>query len=131
MMKLMEDRKYAQSHEWARKEGDEIVVGISDHAQHEISDIVHLELPAVGQKVEAGKPCAVVESVKAAFDIYAPVTGTITRINKELENAPEIPNQDPYGKGWFFAIKTDTIHEYDRMMDSAGYEKFIDEEKQK
>lgn len=128
-MKLLENVKYAKTHEWSRKDGDEITVGISDHAQHEISDIVHIELPAEGQKVEAGKPCAVVESVKAAFDIYAPVSGVISKINKEIENTPELPNQDPYEKGWFFSIKVDTISEYENLMDVAAYEEFIHEGK--
>ena len=129
IMKLLENVKYAETHEWARNDDDEITVGISDHAQHEISDIVHVELPAEGQRVEAGKPCAVVESVKAAFDIYAPVSGVVTKINNELDTTPELPNQDPYGKGWFFSIKVDTINEYEKLMDASTYENFVTEKK--
>lgn len=126
-MNVLDSLKYAKTHEWARKDGDEVTVGISDHAQHEISDIVHIELPRPGQRVEAGKPCAVVESVKAAFDIYAPVTGTVLKVNVELENIPETPNHDPYEKGWFFAIKMDRAEEYDTLMDSTSYEKMVTE----
>lgn len=124
-MKLMENLRYAKTHEWARKDADEITVGISDYAQNEISDIVHVELPQEGKRIEAGKPCAVVESVKAAFDIYAPVTGVVVKVNKELESTPELPNQDPYEKGWFFSIKVDTINEYENLMNSSAYEKFL------
>lgn len=124
-MKLMENLRYAKTHEWARKDADEITVGISDYAQHEISDIVHVELPQEGKRIEAGKPCAVVESVKAAFDIYAPVTGVVVKVNKELESTPELPNQDPYEKGWFFSIKVDTINEYENLMDASAYEEFL------
>lgn len=129
-MNVLENVKYAKTHEWSRKEGDEVLVGISDYAQHEISDIVHVELPAVGRHVEAGKPCAVIESVKAAFDIYAPITGTVTKINQELETTPELANQDPYGKGWFFSIKVDNINDYNNLMDSSAYEQFAKERKQ-
>lgn len=121
----MENLRYAKTHEWARKDADEITVGISDYAQNEISDIVHVELPQEGKRIEAGKPCAVVESVKAAFDIYAPVTGVVVKVNKELESTPELPNQDPYEKGWFFSIKVDTINEYENLMNSSAYEKFL------
>ncbi|MFH1380087.1 MAG: glycine cleavage system protein GcvH [bacterium] len=128
-MKLLENVKYAKTHEWSRRDGYEITVGLSDFAQHEISDIVHIELPAAGQRVEAGKPCAVVESVKAAFDIYAPLSGSIVKINQDLETTPELPNQDPYGKGWFFTIKPDNIEEHESLMDAAVYEKFAAEGK--
>ena len=103
-MNLPSDLRYTKTHEWVRKSGDKWVVGISDYAQHEISDVVFVELPHLGQKVEQGKAVSVVESVKAAFDIYAPVSGTIKAINTSLESDPGIVNQDPYGKGWFFEI---------------------------
>ncbi|MBD3271507.1 MAG: glycine cleavage system protein GcvH [Elusimicrobia bacterium] len=122
-MKLLDNLRYTKTHEWARKENDEVVVGITDHAQHEISDIVHIELPALGKKVEAGKPVAVVESVKAAFDINAPVTGVVSKINTELETTPELPNKDPYGSGWLFVIQPDLAHEYDALMNASQYEK--------
>jgi glycine cleavage system H protein len=127
-MKLPEDLRYAKTHEWAKKEGTEVMVGISDFAQHEISDIVHIELPRVGQQCEAGKTCAVVESVKAAFDIYAPVSGLVTKVNAELENAPELPNQDPYAKGWFFSIKVSTIDEYEKLLTAEQYEQLLTQE---
>ena len=98
------DLRYTKTHEWIRRSGDQTVVGITDYAQHEISDVVFVELPHVGQKVEQGKGISVVESVKAAFDIYAPVSGTVKAINTTLESDPAIVNQDQYGKGWFFEL---------------------------
>src|SRR5271169_1555131 len=103
-MNVPKNLKYAKTHEWVRVEGDIAVVGITDHAQHELTDVVYVEVPAVGARVEAGKQCAVVESVKAASDIYAPVSGDVAAVNEELANAPELLNQDPYGKGWMFTI---------------------------
>src|SRR5580698_8139209 len=99
------DLKYAKSHEWIRVSGDTVAVGISDHAQHELTDVVFVELPAIGRKVKAGESCAVVESVKTASDIYAPVSGEITAGNADLAKNPELINNDPYGKGWIFEIK--------------------------
>lgn len=110
-MKVPKDLKYAKSHEWVRVEGDTAVVGITDHAQHELTDIVYVELPEVGARIEAGKECAVVESVKAASDIYAPVAGDVVAINEELSSAPELLNDDPYGKGWMFKVKVSEMGE--------------------
>src|SRR5512144_640518 len=101
-MNIPTNLRYAKTHEWVRVEGPVAVVGITDHAQHELTDVVYVELPAVGRDLEAGKECAVVESVKAASDIYAPVSGEIVAVNEELSHAPELINQDPYGKGWLF-----------------------------
>ena len=104
-MNIPKNLKYAKTHEWVRVEGDIAVVGITDHAQHELTDVVYVETPAVDSRVEAGKECAVVESVKAASDIYAPVSGDVVAVNEDLSSAPDLLNQDPYDKGWMFKIK--------------------------
>src|SRR5271169_3390618 len=98
-MNIPKNLKYAKTHEWVRVEGDIAIVGITDHAQHELTDVVYVETPAVGAHMEAGKQCAVVESVKAASDIYAPVSGDVVAVNEELSSTPELLNQDPYDKG--------------------------------
>ena len=120
-MSVPNNLKYAKSHEWVRVEGDTAVVGISDHAQHELTDIVYVELPPVGDRVEAGKECAVVESVKAASDIYAPVTGDIVAVNEELTRTPELVNQDPYGKGWMFKVKLSDLPEIGELLSPSDY----------
>jgi glycine cleavage system H protein len=120
-MNIPQHLYYAKTHEWVRAEGAVAVVGITDHAQQELTDIVYVELPAVGQRVEAGKPCAVVESVKAASDIYAPVSGDIVAINEELTHAPEWLNQDPYGKGWLFQIQMSDPPELGELMRPSDY----------
>ena len=117
-MNVPKDLKYAKSHEWVRVEGDTATVGISDHAQHELTDIVYVELPEVGARIEAGNECAVVESVKAASDIYAPVTGDVVAVNEELSSAPELLNDDPYGKGWMFKVK---VSELGELMSADDY----------
>ena len=120
-MSVPNNLKYAKSHEWVRVEGDTAVVGISDHAQHELTDIVYVELPLVGDRVEAGKECAVVESVKAASDIYAPVPGEIVAVNEELTRTPELVNQDPYGKGWMFKVKLSDLTEVGELLSPTDY----------
>ena len=120
-MSVPNNLKYAKSHEWVRVEGETAVVGISDHAQHELTDIVYVELPPVGDRVEAGKECAVVESVKAASDIYAPVTGDIVAVNEELTRTPELVNQDPYGKGWMFKVKLSDLPEIGELLSPTDY----------
>ena len=120
-MSVPNNLKYAKSHDWVRVEGETAVVGISDHAQHELTDIVYVELPPVGDRVEAGKECAVVESVKAASDIYAPVTGDIVAVNEELTRTPELVNQDPYGKGWMFKVKLSDLAELDDLLSPIDY----------
>ncbi|MEI6085067.1 MAG: glycine cleavage system protein GcvH [Verrucomicrobiota bacterium] len=120
-MSVPQNLRYAKSHEWVRVEGDTAVIGITDHAQHELTDIVYVELPAVGDSVEAGKECAVVESVKAASDIYAPVTGDIVAINEELTSAPELVNQDAFGKGWMFKIKLSDPAEVNELFSPSDY----------
>jgi glycine cleavage system H protein len=124
-MNLPSDLRYTKTHEWVRKTGDKLVIGISDYAQHEISDVVFVELPHVTQKVDQGKAVSVVESVKAAFDIYAPVSGTIKAINTTLESDPGIVNQDPYGKGWFFEMTPAQPSEWEALMTRDQYESLI------
>ena len=116
---------YAKTHEWAKKDGDKIIVGITDYAQHEITDIVHVELPEIGKKFTQAQACAVVESVKSAFDIYCPVSGTVVEINEELLSSPELINQDAYGKGFFFVIKPENEDELKNLMSAQDYEKTI------
>jgi glycine cleavage system H protein len=115
------DLKYAKSHEWVRVSGDVATVGITDHAQHELTDVVFVELPAVGRKVKAGEACAVVESVKTASDIYSPVSGEVTEINQTVVDQPGLVNTDPYGNGWFYKIKLSNSGETSGLMDPAAY----------
>jgi glycine cleavage system H protein len=116
------DLKYATSHEWARLDGDIITVGITDHAQEALGDLVFVELPEVGDTVNAGDEAGVVESVKAASDIYAPVSGEVVEINPALEDTPELINSDPYGEGWMYKIKVSEIAELDDMMSADEYD---------
>ncbi len=129
MSQTPENLKYAKTHEWARLEDDgTITVGISDHAQELLGDLVFMELPEAGTSVSAGKECAVVESVKAASDVYAPVSGEITETNAALADSPEIVNSDPYGEGWLFRIKPSDAGELDLMLDAKAYEQAAAEE---
>ena len=105
MSNVPADLKYAKSHEWVRASGDSAVVGITDHAQHELTDIVFVELPEVGRQIKAGEACAVVESVKTASDIYSPLSGEIVAVNPAVVDNPALVNSDPHGGGWFFKIK--------------------------
>lgn len=105
MSNVPADLKYAKSHEWARIQGDEATVGITDHAQHELTDVVFVELPAVGKQVKAGEACAVVESVKTASDIYSPLSGEITAVNQAVVDNPALVNSEAYSSGWFYKIK--------------------------
>jgi glycine cleavage system H protein len=129
MSDIPSDLKYASSHEWVRNEGDGVVtVGISEHAQGLLGDMVFVDLPDVGDEFAAGDDCAVAESVKAASDIYAPVAGEIVAVNEDLEDAPEQVNSDPYGDGWLFKIKMEDASELDDLLDAEGYAESIDEE---
>jgi len=121
MSNVPSDLKYAKSHEWVRLQGDAATVGISDHAQHELTDVVFVELPAVGRKVAAGEACAVVESVKTASDIYSPLTGEIIEANKAVVDNPALANTDPYGQGWFFKIKTSNAAEAGNLLSADSY----------
>ena len=120
-MNVPNNLKYAETHEWVRVEGNAAVVGLTDHAQHELTDIVYVEVPEIGGRVEAGQECAVVESVKAASDIYAPVSGDIVAVNEELSSAPELVNQDPFGKGWLFKIQMSDPGELGDLLNPGDY----------
>ena len=122
MSEFPTELRYAASHEWARLEEDgTVTVGISDHAQEALGDVVYVEHPEIGQQVSAQQEAGVVESVKAASDIYAPITGTIVAINEALEDAPELVNQDPYGDGWFFRIEPDDVSDLEELLDAEAY----------
>jgi len=125
MSNVPSDLKYAKSHEWVRLQGDTATIGISDHAQHELTDVVFVELPAVGRKVAAGEACAVVESVKTASDIYSPLTGEIVEANKAVVDNPALANTDPYGHGWFFKIKTSNAAEAGNLLSADSYKAHI------
>ena len=128
MSELPKELKYASSHEWARLESDgTIVVGITDHAQEALGDVVYVELPEVGSTIDAGAEVAVVESVKAASDIYAPVTGEVVEINPALEDEPETVNHSHYADGWFFRVKPAGLGELEDMLDADDYQNAIDE----
>lgn len=121
MSNIPADLRYAASHEWTRLEADgTVTVGISDHAQEALGDVVFVELPELGKALVAGQEAGVVESVKAASDIYAPVSGEVIAINEELADSPELVNSDPYG-AWFFKLKPANTAELDKLLDAAGY----------
>jgi glycine cleavage system H protein len=119
------DLKYAKTHEWVRFSGDTALIGITDHAQHELTDIVFVELPAQGRQVKAGEACAVVESVKTASDIYAPVSGEIIEVNQAVVANPGLVNTDPYADGWFYKVKLSNPAELDQLLSPEAYRKQI------
>ncbi len=121
-MKLDPNARYAETHEWARKEDDLIVCGITDHAQEELSDVVYVELPEVGDTLARDEPFGVVESVKAASDLYMPMGGQIVEINEALEDSPEIVNEDPYGEGWMIKFRPSDPSEWDDLLSPEAYE---------
>ena len=123
MSNIPADLKYVASHEWLKLEDDGIItVGITDHAQDLLGDVVFVELPEVGRTVSADEEIAVVESVKAASDVYAPIAGEIIEINDELVDSPELANEDPYGKAWFFKIKPANVADYDDLLSAEEYQ---------
>lgn len=121
MSNVPADLRYAKSHEWVRVEGDTAIVGITDHAQHELTDVVFVELPAVGRQVKASEACAVVESVKTASDIYAPVSGEVVAVNAAAVTNPALVNSDPFGEGWFFKLKLSKPAEVVALLNAAAY----------
>jgi glycine cleavage system H protein len=121
MANVPPDLKYAKSHEWARIQGGEATVGITDHAQHELTDVVFVELPALGRKIKAGESCAVVESVKTASDIYSPLSGEITAVNKAVTENPALVNTEPYSGGWFYKIKLSNPAEAGALLSPEQY----------
>ena len=124
-MNIPTNLRYCSSHEWVRLEGEVATVGISDHAQEELTDVVFVELPALGRAVDAGDPTAVVESVKAASDIYAPIGGEVVEVNPEVENDPSLVNSDPYGQGWIFKLRVKNAADLAGLMDAAAYQAHI------
>ncbi|WP_286262244.1 glycine cleavage system protein GcvH [Thalassotalea atypica] len=129
MSNIPSELKYATSHEWVRNEGNGIVtVGITEHAQELLGDMVFVELPDVGDNISTGDDVAVAESVKAASDIYAPITGEVVEVNEDLEDSPELVNSDAFGDGWMFKVKIEDAGELDNLLDAEGYENSIDED---
>ncbi len=114
--------KYASTHEWVKIVGDLVVTGISDHAQGALGDLVYVEMPEVGSQITAGAQAGVVESVKTASDIHAPVSGTVVEINSALEDDPDFINEDPYGKGWIYKIRPDNMQDVDTLLSNTAYE---------
>jgi glycine cleavage system H protein len=129
MSNVPNDLKYAKSHEWVRDEEDgTVVIGITDHAQELLGDLVFVELPEVGDTVDAGAECAVVESVKAASDVYSPVSGEVIAINETLVDTPETVNQDAFGDGWLFQVRLSAPAELDDLLDADAYSDVIESE---
>lgn len=129
MSEIPSDLAYTKTHEWIQKDDDgSVLVGITDYAQESLGDLVFVELPEVGETLSAGDACAVVESVKAASDIYAPVTGEVLEVNDDLTDSPEQVNQDAYGSGWLMKIKLSDESDLDDLLDADGYEQYIEDE---
>jgi len=121
--------KYTKSHEWVRREGDgTVTVGITDHAQDLLGDMVFVELPEPGRRLKAGEECAVVESVKAASDVYSPLAGEVVAVNEAISDSPELVNKEPYGAGWMMRIKPATMAEVDALLDADGYRAQVESE---
>jgi len=122
---VRDDLKYTESHEWLKVEGKKAKVGITDHAQSELTDIVFVELPAVGKEIKKGEELCIVESVKSVSEIYSPVSGKILEVNKKLEDAPEMINQNPYDDGWLIEMEIEDKNEIDKLLDPESYRKSI------
>ncbi|MEM9058112.1 MAG: glycine cleavage system protein GcvH [Pseudomonadota bacterium] len=128
MSELPGELKYTQSHEWVRIEDEtHVVIGITDHAQHSLGELVYVELPEAGREVEAGEPVAVVESVKAASDVYAPVSGEVVAATDALEDAPELVNSQPYEDGWLLRMRVESVTALGDLMDAAAYAETLEE----
>jgi len=127
MSLVPEDLRYTKEHEWVKSEGGTARIGITDHAQHELTDIVFVELPKIGKKVKQGEVLGVVESVKTVADVYSPVSGEVADVNSDLNDNPQFINGSPYEKGWFAIIKMENPSEVGRLMDAAAYRKTLDE----
>ena len=128
MANTPEDLSYTKDHEWVRVKGEEATVGITDHAQQQLGDIVYIELPKVGDKLETSEPLGSIESVKAVSEIFMPLSGTVAQVNDALNDSPELVNQDPYGDGWMIRIKIDKPSQVDALLTSIAYEDYIKEE---
>lgn len=128
MANTPEDLSYTKDHEWVRTKGNEATVGITDHAQHQLGDVVYVELPKVGDKFEASEPFGSVESVKAVSEVYMPLAGSVIEVNESLNDSPEQVNEDPYGDGWMIRIKLDNPAQVDALLTAIEYEDYIKEE---
>ena len=126
MSQVPEDRKYTKEHEWAKEDGTRLLVGITDYAQDQLGDVVFVSLPETGSQVEAGKPLGEVESTKSVSDVYSPVSGKVVDRNADVEDSPEIINEDPYGKGWLVAIEPEG--DTSELLDATGYQAVIEDE---
>jgi|SRR6267378_6812201 len=120
--------RFTKDHEWVRLDGDLVVVGITDYAQSQLGDVVYVELPEIGRRVEQGKEAAVVESVKAASEVYAPVSGEVAEVNEALAADPAMVNAEPMGDGWFFKLRVDEPKQLDGLMDEAAYKRLVEEQ---
>ena len=125
---IPEDLRYTKEHEWAKEDGDVLIIGITDHAQDQLGDVVFLELPDVGTELSTGAAFGVVESVKAVSDLYAPLDGAVTEINSDLIDAPERVNTEPYGVGWMLKVKPASADAYSGLLDAAAYKAFVESE---
>lgn len=128
MANTPDDLTYTKDHEWVRVKAEQATVGITDHAQNQLGDVVYVELPKVGDKFEASEPFGSVESVKAVSEIYMPLSGTVTAINETLNDSPELVNEDPYGDGWMISIKIENPSQVDGLLSAIEYEDYIKEE---
>ena len=129
MTEVPSDLKYTHSHEWVRLEGDDVfTVGVTEHAQELLGDMVFVDLPEIDSSLALGDDCAVAESVKAASDVYAPISGVVIKINEDLEDSPEMINKDPYGDGWLFQIKGKETSEFEGLLDADEYKKIIEQD---
>jgi len=129
MSTIPAELKYSKSHEWVRRESDgSVTVGITDHAQDLLGDMVFVELPEPGKELQAGQECAVVESVKAASDVYSPISGEVVAVNEAISDSPELVNKEPYGEGWMMRIKPAAVADVDALMDADAYQALIDSE---
>jgi glycine cleavage system H protein len=129
MSTIPAELKYSKSHEWVRRESDgSVTVGITDHAQDLLGDMVFVELPEPGKELQAGQECAVVESVKAASDVYSPISGEVVAVNEAISDSPELVNKEPYGEGWMMRIKPAAAADVDALMDADAYQALIDSE---
>lgn len=124
-MNLPENLRYTKDHEWIRVEGDEAIIGITDFAQHELGDIVYVEVESVGKQLNAGEIFGTVEAVKTVSDLYLPVAGTVTEVNPKLNQNPDLVNTDPYGEGWMVRMKFNEADDIDALMDAQGYQKLV------
>lgn len=128
MAQTPEDLSYTKDHEWVRVKGEHVTIGITDHAQNQLGDVVYVELPKVGDRFEATEPFGSVESVKAVSEIYMPVSGSVVEVNENLNDSPEQINQDPYGEGWMIVVKVENPAQLDSLLNAAEYEDYLREE---